>query len=85
MANFKFVSKKKIKKNLEDDFKMNCDIKDDLNDMERVNNKRKLDTKVAFNYKIYVYKSDTQHYFSKTFYFNLLRKEIKQMSFAKSL
>jgi hypothetical protein len=56
MANFKFVSKKKIKKNLEDDFKMNCDIKDDLNDMERVNNKRKLDTKVKFKYKIYVYK-----------------------------
>jgi len=70
MANFKFVSKKKIKKNLEDDFKMNCDIKDDLNDMERVNNKRKLDTKVTFKYKIYVYKSDIQHYFS-LLYFNL--------------
>jgi hypothetical protein len=47
MANFKFISKKKIKKNLEDDFKMNCDIKDDLNGLEKVNNKRKLDTKVT--------------------------------------
>jgi hypothetical protein len=46
MANFLFDSKEKEKKNLEDDFRMNCDINDDMNELEKIKNKRKLDSKV---------------------------------------
>ena len=46
MANFLFDSKEKAKKNLEDDFQMNCDINDDLSGLEKIKNKRKLDSTV---------------------------------------
>jgi len=46
MANFKFISKKKPNKNLEDDFQMNCEIND--NGIEKINKKRKLDSKVRY-------------------------------------